>query len=222
MKHSIYTKVTFTLLLLSSVISLQAQEKSFPSSIFSLYAGPSWYTGKHLGITRQTDNYRDDLRKGVAWEADYWYTGSRSSEQAVKVGPGVIYQGSLYKATHEEGADKINMHYVAVQIGVFFFHKHGVWQVSAGPGYQIYADKSTVYGKPRDVSMNKLAFNLSGGGEYFLSRHWGISARLNWILSSSEAYSVDYHGEHWQVNDPQTGKGYFGQLSLLFGVNYHF
>ena len=222
MKYLRYTCLTLTLLLLSGVMSLQAQEKSFPTSTFSLHAGPSWYTGKLLGITRQADAYRDDLRKGVAWEAEYWYTGSRSTEKAVKVGPGVIYQGSLYKTTHEEGSDKIGMHYVAAQVGVFFFHKRGMWQVSAGPGYQIYKDKSTVYGKPRNVSMNKLAFNLSGGGEYFLSRHWGLSARLNWILSSSEAYSVDYHGELWQVDNPQTGGGYFGQLSLLFGVNYHF
>lgn len=211
-----------TLVLLLGAMSLQAQGKPFPSSTFSLHAGPSWYVGQLVGITRRADAYRDDLRKGVAWEADYWYTDPRSTERAVKVGPGVIYQGSLYKAAHEEGSDQINMHYVAAQIGVFFFYKRGLWQVSAGPGYQVYKDKSTVYGKPRDVSMNKLAFNLSGGGEYFLSRHWGLSARLNWVLSSSEAYSVDYHGEHWQVNDPQTGGGYFGQLSLLFGVNYHF
>ncbi len=222
MKHLHCTWLALTLLLLSGVASLSAQEKTFPTSTFSLYVGSSWYTGKMLGITQQADAYKNDLRKGVAWEAEYWYTGKRTSEKAVKVGPGLLYQGSLYKATHEEGSDKIGMHYLALQLGVFFFHKHGMWQVSAGPGYQFYADKSTVYGKPRDVSMNKLAFNLSGGGEYFLSRHWGLSARLNWILSSSEAYSVDYHSEHWQVNDPETGKGYFGQLSLLFGVNYHF
>ena len=222
MKHLRYIWLLFMFLLPWNGTPLSAQDKIFPTSTFSLHAGTSWYTGNLFGITHRADTYRDDLRKGVAWEADYWYTGSRSSEKAVKVGPGFIYQGSLYKATHEDGADKINMHYLSVQVGVFFFHKHGMWQMSAGPGYQIYTDKSTVYGKPRDVFMNKLAFNLSGGGEYFLSRHWGLSARINWILSSSSAYSVDYHGEHWQVKRPQTGEGYFGQLSLLFGVNYHF
>ena len=220
MKHLRYVWLVLALLL--GRMPSTAQEETFPTSTFSLYAGPSWYVGKLLGITRQADTYRNDLRKGIAWEADYWYTGSRSSEKAVKVGPGIIYQGGLYKAVHEEGADKIGMHYLALQVGVFFFHKPGLWQVAAGPGYQIYKDKSVVYGKPRDVSMNKLAFNLSGGGEYFLSRHWGISARLNWILSSSNAYSVGYHGKRWQVDDPQTGGGYFGQLSLLFGVDYHF
>ena len=95
------------LLLAGGASSLQAQEKTFPTSAFSLHAGPSWYVGRLMGITRRADAYRDDLRKGVAWEADYWYTGPRSTERAVKVGPGVIYQGSLYKAAHEEGSDQI-------------------------------------------------------------------------------------------------------------------
>ena len=214
---------TLLLTLLSGFcLSLQAQDTPDTRSIFSLHAGPSWQVGELMGITLRDAGYRQDLRQGVTWEADYWYTGQRPAGKGVKAGPGFIYQGSLYKAAHAEGSDKIAMHYLAPQMGVFFFQRHCLFQLSAGVGYQLYANRSTVYGKPRDVSMNKLAFNLSGGGEYFLSRHWGLSARLNWILSSSEAYSVDYHGEHWQVNDPQTGGGYFGQLSLLFGVNYHF
>lgn len=223
MKHLRNMEVILSfLLLVSGHVLLQAQNESFPTSTFSLYAGPSCYVGRFLGITDCIDTYRNDLRKGVAWEADYWYMGGRSSEKAVKVGPGIIYQGSLYRAMHETGADKISMHYLALQMGVFFFRKHFIWQIAVGPGYQSYADKSTTYGKLRRVSMNKLAFNISGGGEYSFSRHWGASARLNWILSSSDAYSVDYHGEHWQVQHPQSGNGFFGQLSLLFGMNYHF
>lgn len=114
------------------------------------------------------------------------------------------------------------MHYLAPQLGVFFFRNRYMAQLSAGAGYQFYSDKSTVYGKPRNVSMNKLACNLSLGGEYFLTEQWGISARFNWLLSSSERYSVEYHGQHWSVVHPQTGEGHFGQLSLLFGLNYHF
>ena len=70
-----------TLVLLLGAMSLQAQEKTFPSSTFSFHAGPSWYVGQLMGVTRQADAYRDDLRKGVAWEADYWYTGPRSTER---------------------------------------------------------------------------------------------------------------------------------------------
>ena len=50
--------------------------------------------------------------------------------------------------------------------------------LSTGVGYQHYKDKSFVYGKPRDVSMNKLAYNLSAGGEYRLSPLVGISAKI--------------------------------------------
>ena len=70
--------------------------------------------------------------------------------------------------------------------------------------------------------MNKLACNLSAAGEYFLNNRWGVSAKVNWLISSSEAYSVEYHGEHWQVDHPHEGEGYFGRLSLLVGLNYHF
>lgn len=219
--HHTWALVAALLLLLAPGQRLQAQEKT-PTSIFSLHAGPSWYVGQLMGITSQENAYCRDLRQGIAWEADYWYTGERPEGKGVKVGPGVLYHGSLYKAATDEGSDKIGMHYLALQLGTFFFQKHYMLQVAAGVGYQFYADKSTVYGKPRNVSMNKLACNLSAAGEYFLNNRWGVSAKVNWLISSSEAYSVEYHGEHWQVDHPHEGEGYFGRLSLLVGLNYHF
>ena len=67
-------------------------------------------------------------------------------------------------------------------------------------------------------------YNLSAGGEYRLSPLVGISAKLNWIVTSSESYSVRYHGQKWQVESPELsgGGGCFSQLSLLFGMNLHF
>ena len=209
-------------LLTGFCLSLQAQDTPDTRSIFSLHAGPSWQVGELMGIILRDANYRQDLRQGVTWEADYWYTGQRPAGKGVKVGPGFIYQGSLYKAAHTEGSDKIAMHYLAPQIGVFFFQRHCLFQLSAGVGYQLYANHSTVYGKPREVSMNKLACNLSAGGEYLLTPRWGISARLDWVVSSSESYRVEYHQKYYNVKHPQSGEGYFGRLSLLFGVNYHF
>ena len=38
------------LLLAGGASSLQAQEKTFPTSVFSLHAGPSWYVGRLMGI----------------------------------------------------------------------------------------------------------------------------------------------------------------------------
>lgn len=114
------------------------------------------------------------------------------------------------------------MHYVAPQVALTMVQKHYQLQFSGGVGYQLYRDKSTVYDKPRKVSMSKLAGNLALSGEYFLTSHWGASARLNWLASSSESYSVKYHNEKWDVENPKIGTGYFGQLSLLFGLNYHF
>ena len=44
------------------------------------------------------------------------------------------------------------------------------------------------------------------------------------FVTSSESYSVRYHGQKWQVESPELsgGGGCFSQLSLLFGMNLHF
>ncbi|WP_455589152.1 hypothetical protein [Bacteroides rodentium] len=221
-KHHLAACLLGTILLSVSGSSLQAQNESSKKSILSVNVGPSWYVGRFMGITDHADSYRNDLRKGVSWQASCWYAGKGYGHKGLTIGPGFIYQGSSYRETRENGSDKIGMHYLAPQLGAFFFLNRYMVQLSTGVGYQFYSDKSTVYDKPRDVSMNKLACNLSLNGEYFLTEQWGISARLNWIFSKSERYSVEYHGQYWQVEHPQTGEGYFGQLSLLFGLNYHF
>lgn len=172
-----------------------------------------------MGITDRSDAYRSDLRKGVAWDVSYL---AQVAGRKLKFGVGVLYQGSSYKNTHDTGADKILMHYMAPQVSLTMVKKHYQLQLAGGIGYQFYKDKSKVYGKPRDVSMDKLAGNLTLSGEYFLTSHWGASARLNWLASSTETYSVKYHDEKWNVENPKTGTGYFGQLSLVFGLNYHF
>ena len=175
-----------------------------------------------MGITGGADEYRSNLRKGISWALHYWYTGSASSEEKVAVRAGFLYQGSRFQEKHTNGADKIHLNYLAPQIGVFFLRPDYQIQLSAGAGYQFYTDKSVVYDKPRKVSMDKLACNFALAAEYFLTKQWGVSARCNWVLSHSERYSVDYHGEHWKVEHPATGEGHFGQLALLLGLNYHF
>lgn len=201
-----------------TAISLHAQNAGDKKSFLSVHAGPSWYLGELMGITDRSDAYRSDLRKGVAWDASCLTFSSGT----LRFGGGVLYQGSSYKNTHENGADKIQEHYIAPQIALAMVKKHYSLQLSGGAGYQFYKDRSKVYDKSRKVSMNKLAGNLAFSGEYFLNGNWGISGRLNWVISDSEAYSVKYHGETWNVKNAKDGTGYFGQLSLLFGLNYHF
>lgn len=210
-------------LLLQSML-LMAQEASIGKSMFSLHVGPTWYMGKMIGITNNSDSYRGDLRDGMAWDVNYYYLGDKYIFNSFKLAPGLIYQGSRYKNSHEDGSDKILMHYVAPQIALFMVKQKYNLSLSTGLGYQHYKDKSYVYDKPRDVSMNKLAYNLSAGGEYLLSSHIGVSAKLNWIVTSSESYSVRYHGQKWQVESPEMsgGGGCFSQLTLLFGMNFHF
>lgn len=217
-------KYVLLLGLLIQVVSLSAQEASIGKSMFSVHAGPSWYLGKMIGITNNSDAYRSDLRNGVAWDVNYYFLGDKYISNSFKFAPGLIYQGSRYKDTHEGGSDKILMHYVAPQIALFMVKQKYNLSLSTGLGYQHYKDKSFVYGNPRDVSMNKLAYNLSAGGEYLFSRHVGVSAKLNWIVTSSESYSVRYHGQKWQVESPELseGGGCFSQLSLLVGMNFHF
>ena len=177
-----------------------------------------------IGITNNSDAYRNDLRNGIAWDANYYFLGDKYIFGSFKLAPGLIYQGGRYKNTHDESSDKILMHYFAPQFALFMVKPKYNLSLSTGVGYQHYKDKSFVYGKPRNVSMNKLAYNLSAGGEYRLSTLVGISAKLNWIVTSSESYSVRYHGQKWQVESPELsgGGGCFSQLSLLFGMNLHF
>lgn len=210
--------------LLLQAMLLMAQEASIGKSMFSLHVGPTWYMGKMIGITNNSDSYRGDLRDGMAWDVNYYYLGDKYIFNSFKLAPGLIYQGSRYKNSHEDGSDKILMHYVAPQIALFMVKQKYNLSLSTGLGYQHYKDKSYVYDKPRDVSMNKLAYNLSAGGEYLLSSHIGVSAKLNWIVTSSESYSVRYHGQKWQVESPEMsgGGGCFSQLTLLFGMNFHF
>lgn len=203
-------------------VALHAQSESSKKSMLTVHFGPSWHAGKLIGITNSADAYSSDLRKGIAWDASYWYVGKAPRDKGIRIAPGFLYQGSTYKNTHDTGADKIQMHYLAPQFGVFFIQNHYQIQAATGIGYQFYHNKSSVYEKPREISMNRLAFNLSLSGEYFLTRQWGVSAQLNWLVSSSERYQVEYHNQTFEVEYPRTGYGYFGQLSLLFGLNYHF
>lgn len=202
--------------------ALHAQNENSKKSMLSIHVGPSWHVGSLMGITNFEDAYKKDLRKGIAWDVSYWYVGKSLRHVGVRIAPGFFYQGSTYKKTHDTGADKIQMHYLAPQFGIFFIRNHYQIQAATGIGYQFYKNKSTVYGKPREVEMNRLACNFSLSGEYFLSKQWGVSTQLNWLISHAESYQTKYHDQTWKVIQPKSGYGYFGQLSLLFGLNYHF
>lgn len=217
-------KYVFLFVLFLQTFLLFAQEKLSEKSLFSIHAGPSWYLGKMIGITNPSDAYRNALRDGVVWDVNYYYLGDKYLFPSFKLSPGLVYQGGQYKNAHDEGSDKIGMHYIAPQIALFFVKEKYNLSLSTGLGCQFYKDRSIVFDKPRDVSMNKLAYNLSAGGEYRFARHFGISARLNWIVTASESYSVRYHGQKWQVESPELagGGGCFSQLSLLMGMNIHF
>ena len=67
-------KYVLLLGLLIQAVSVLAQETSVGKSIFSVHAGPSWYLGKMIGITNNSDAYRNDLRNGmpiiISWETN--------------------------------------------------------------------------------------------------------------------------------------------------------
>lgn len=208
--------------LLMPGVWLMAQDASAGRSKVSVHAGPSWYLGKFIGITDYTSSYHNGLRSGMAWSVNYSFTCDGHSP--CRIAPGLMYLGSRYKNAHDEGSDKLQMHYIAPQVAFRYVKPAFSISAGAGAGYQCYKDKSTVFGNPRDVSMNKLAFNLSAEGEYLFAADWGVSARLDWISSGSDSYSVKYHGREWQVEAPRSGdgSGAFSRLSLLFGLNFHF
>lgn len=70
-------KYVLLLGLLIQAVSVLAQETSVGKSIFSVHAGPSWYLGKMIGITNNSDAYRNDLRNGIAWDANYYFLGDK-------------------------------------------------------------------------------------------------------------------------------------------------
>ena len=210
------------LLLGASAAPLRAQSEFAGRSSLSVQAGPAWYTGRFLGLTNAAGDYRGDLRQGVAWSVDYWWRGARTDGHRVRVQPGLLYQGSTYDNAWHDGSDHLSLHYLAPQFGLFGGRGRWLWQASMGAGYQFFKNRSKVYGRDRRVSMNKLAANLSAGGEYAFARHWAVALRLHWLLSTSDRYGVSYHGEHWNVEHPATGEGYFGQLSLQAGLAWRF
>lgn len=205
-----------------SGLPLRAQSEFAGRSSLSVQAGPAWYTGRFLGLTNAAGDYRGDLRQGVAWSVDYWWRGARADGHRVRVQPGLLYQGSTYDNAWHDGSDHLSLHYLAPQFGLFGGRGRWLWQASMGAGYQFFKNRSKVYGRDRRVSMNKLAANLSAGGEYAFTHHWAVALRLHWLLSTSDRYNVSYHDEHWNVEHPATGEGYFGQLSLQAGLAWRF
>ena len=202
--------------------SLYAQSENSKKSMLSVHVGPTWQMGTQMGLSNLEDTYGKDLRKGIAWDASYWYVGKGPRDKGIRLAPGFLYQGSIYKGSYDTGADNIHMHYIAPQFGVFFIEKYFQIQAATGIGYQLYKNKSTVYDKPREVEINRMAGNFSLSGEYFLSRQIGVSAQLNWVISSASSYQTKYHDQTWEVIHPKSGYGDFSQLSVLFGLNFHF
>ena len=141
-----------------------------------------------------------------------------------RAGFGILYQGNRYTGDMPNSTDKIQTHYFAPQFSLHWLKQQFSLYFATGTGYQIYKDNSTVYDKPRKVSMNKWAANFGAGGEYHLSSHWGISAKINYILAYSGEYSVRYHHKEWTVQPhyPMNGSDDISQLSFSAGINYHF
>lgn len=205
-----------TALLCSS--TLYAQSGSKERSILSLQAGPTLYTGKLIGVAGNSSS----LRNGVGWSGSYTYLVG--NKPTIKVGFGVLYQGNRYTGDTANSTDKIQTHYFAPQFSLYWLKQSFSLYFATGTGYQLYKDNSTVYDKPRKVSMNKWAANFGIGGEYRPFKHWGISAKINYILAYSGEYSVRYHDKEWMVQPhyPSHGSDDISQLSFSAGINYHF
>lgn len=76
------------MLLYSSV--LYAQFGTSERSILSLQTGPTFYTGKLIGVAVHSSS----LRNGIGWSGSYTYL--IGNKPAIRVGFGVLYQGSRY------------------------------------------------------------------------------------------------------------------------------
>lgn len=197
---------------------LHAQSGTFQRSVLSLQAGPAFFTGNLVGVAGHTS----DLRNGAGWAGSYTYLVGK--DPSVKAGFGVLYQGSRYTGDTPHSTDKIQTHYFAPQFSLHWVERLFGLHLTLGTGYQLYTDNSTVYAKPRKVSMNKWAANFGMGGEYRLFTHWGIGVKVNYILAASGRYSVRYHDKEWAVEPhyPLGGSDDISQLSISAGIHYHF
>lgn len=200
---------------------LHAQTARYEHNILSVHAGPSWYVGDLIGITDYSSSYTNGLKHGMNWSGEYIYLVGKSS---FKGGFGILYQGSRFENKQQTNSDKLLMHYIAPQIAVYYTKPKFNLHYATGFGCLMYRDNSTVYDKPRDIKMNKLAFNLALGGEYRIVKHWGVSALFNWAVTSAKTYTVTYHGKEWQVQPhyPINIGNAISYLSLSAGINYHF
>ena len=97
------------MLLYSSV--LYAQFGTSERSILSLQTGPTFYTGKLIGVA----GHSSSLRNGIGWSGSYTYL--IGNKPAIRVGFGVLYQGSRYTNDMPNSSDKIQTHYFAPQFG---------------------------------------------------------------------------------------------------------
>lgn len=198
----------------------RAQTSGQEKHLFSAYTGAACYTGHLLG----TAGPASGLRNGITWGVGYTYLIGAAK---VKGGIGVLYAGNRYSNDFLHGSDRIATHYFAPQYSIHYFTPAFRWEFSMGCGYQLYADHSTVYQRPRKVTMNKLAGNFGLRGEYRLFRQWGFSAGISYILAFSDSYSVRYHGEEWEVipgyrSNKENRVKDISQLSVSAGIHYHF
>lgn len=74
------------MLLYSSV--LYAQFGTSERSILSLQTGPTFYTGKLIGVA----GHSSSLRNGIGWSGSYTYL--IGNKPAIRVGFGVLYQAA--------------------------------------------------------------------------------------------------------------------------------
>lgn len=213
-----YAILPVILLMLSTAV--QAQTPARGEHVLNLQTGATFYTGHLLGAAAPSSH----LRSGFTWAGSYTYViGTRAT---LRPGIGLMYQGNRYTADVTNASDKIRTNYLAPQFSLHLINETMCWHLTLGYGYQWYRDAGTVYGKPRKVTMNKIAGNIGLGGEYRLPRHWGIRAGINYIIACSDSYSVRYREETWEVRPhyrkSENSLDDISQMSVFAGLSYHF
>lgn len=191
------------------------------SHILSAHIGPSWYMDDPVGLTSYDNHYLNNLEKGIGWNMEYTYLLMHT---LFTPGIGVLYQGSRHSEQLPNSSDKLISNYIAPQGYLYFCPGRFNIHFAIGIGALFYKNKSTVYGKPRQADLRKLAFNLGLGTEYLITKHWGASVKLDISGAVPKKYTVKYHGKVWEVfpNYPLPVGDNISLLTLSAGINYHF
>ncbi len=199
------------------VSDIHAEKPSLKRHEISARMGYAHTVGRIHGLTNASKSYKNDMRSGISWDADYYFYPIE--ELCI----GAFYSGFTSEESHTGGSDHIYTHYFAPQMGLNCLN-NALWRIrmNLGMGYIRYLNNSIVYEKDRKVTGGRLAGNIGLKGEYLFTPHWGLSLSMICIYSNLKEVDIDYHNETVKVKYRIGNRSSVSRLDISAGIHFHF